>query len=209
MRKKPIVGPVSLTIAAIGAIICEVFLFPGLLTQGWQQVTLRIIATGFEAALIGGLADWYAVHVLFRPAPAALRWIPFVRKHSNIVVSKRQDIADGVVDMVQNKWLTPANIKEHLATISPSMLALNYLDEEPNKKQVLGLARMLLSHIVRDLDNPELVATFANILRDQVKDMRAGKTIGTEIKRAMEQGDHDALWSSLLQFGLASRLSGN
>jgi uncharacterized membrane-anchored protein YjiN (DUF445 family) len=39
---------------------------------------------GFEAATIGGFADWFAVSALFHEIP------PFVRKHTNIIAKKEK-----------------------------------------------------------------------------------------------------------------------
>jgi uncharacterized membrane-anchored protein YjiN (DUF445 family) len=39
---------------------------------------------GFEAATIGGFADWFAVSALFHE-------IPFVRKHTNIIAKNREN----------------------------------------------------------------------------------------------------------------------
>jgi uncharacterized membrane-anchored protein YjiN (DUF445 family) len=50
---------------------------------------------GFEAATIGGFADWFAVSALFHEIP-----IPFVRKHTNII--ERTDRI--IVDLVTNKF---------------------------------------------------------------------------------------------------------
>jgi uncharacterized membrane-anchored protein YjiN (DUF445 family) len=61
---------------------------------------------GFEAATIGGFADWFAVSALFHE-------IPFVRKHTNIIAKNREKLTEGIVDLVTNKWLSPNVIAEN------------------------------------------------------------------------------------------------
>src|SRR5688572_3404779 len=46
------VGTVSLVCAVVGMVVCRVAL--GVMDEPW----LRILAAGFEAATVGGLADW-------------------------------------------------------------------------------------------------------------------------------------------------------
>ena len=56
------VGTVSLLCAVGGAVACNLALAGPLPNEVW----LRILAAGFEAATVGGLADWFAVTALFR-----------------------------------------------------------------------------------------------------------------------------------------------
>ena len=53
---------------------------------GWLQGNIwSIIASGFEAGTVGGLADWFAVSALFHEIP-----IPIIRRHTNIIVKNRR-----------------------------------------------------------------------------------------------------------------------
>jgi hypothetical protein len=56
-------GTVSLLLAVAGAVACRVTLRIGALAgEAW----LQFAAAGFDVALVGGLADWFAVTALFR-----------------------------------------------------------------------------------------------------------------------------------------------
>src|ERR1043166_9075344 len=57
------VGRVSLLVALSGTLLCHAALALGIFPQ---KTWLSIVAAGFEAALVGGLADWFAVTPLFR-----------------------------------------------------------------------------------------------------------------------------------------------
>src|SRR5262249_1354380 len=56
------VGAVSLLCAVGGTVACNLALAGPLPDEIW----LRLLAAGFEAATVGGLADWFAVTALFR-----------------------------------------------------------------------------------------------------------------------------------------------
>jgi len=73
----------------------------------------QLVHAASEAALVGGIADWYAVTALFRH-PLGQKWIP----HTAIIPKNRQRIIDGIVDMVENEWLTKEIIKEKNTTSS-------------------------------------------------------------------------------------------
>src|SRR5690349_24232565 len=57
------VGTVSLLVAIVGAAASRIALAKGPLAGA---LWLHIVAAGFEAATVGGLADWFAVTALFR-----------------------------------------------------------------------------------------------------------------------------------------------
>lgn len=64
-------------------------------------VWLQIGAAGFEAAMVGGLADWFAVTALFRrplgpPIP-----------HTAIIPARRAKIIEDILSMVEEEWLSP------------------------------------------------------------------------------------------------------
>src|SRR6266542_2913464 len=59
-----------------------------------------LIAAFGEAALVGGLADWFAVRALFGH-PLGLRIFP----HTAIIPRNRQRIVREVRNLVQNEWL--------------------------------------------------------------------------------------------------------
>ena len=62
---------------------------------------VRLIKAGAEAAMVGGLADWFAVVALFRH-PLGLR-IP----HTANIPESKDRIADNLADFVREKFLNP------------------------------------------------------------------------------------------------------
>ena len=58
-------GPVSLALAGGGLLACEAAIWAGWL-PGAEG---RVLATAFEGATVGGLADWFAVSALFHRIP--------------------------------------------------------------------------------------------------------------------------------------------
>lgn len=61
---------------------------------------VRMLRSGAEAALVGGLADWFAVVALFRK-PMGLP-IP----HTAIIPRNKNRIADNLGEFVQDKFLS-------------------------------------------------------------------------------------------------------
>lgn len=63
---------------------------------------------GFEAGLVGGLADWFAVTALFRH-PLGLP-IP----HTALLPKNRKRLTSGIINMLENDWLTKESIRGKL-----------------------------------------------------------------------------------------------
>src|SRR5438067_10880833 len=58
-----------------------------------------------EAAMVGALADWFAVAALFRRIP-----IPFVSRPTEIIPANQARIADNLAAFVQDKFLDTDSI---------------------------------------------------------------------------------------------------
>src|SRR5919201_6271054 len=90
------VGAVSLTVAVGGAAACHLGLHGGPFAgASW----LRIVAAGFEAATVGGFADWFAVTALFRH-PFGLP-IP----HTAIIPARKDRIGHTLGRFVEHNFL--------------------------------------------------------------------------------------------------------
>jgi len=67
--RRSYVGTVSLVVAVLGAATTRILLAS---TSLAGQTWLQVVAAGFEAAVVGGLADWFAVTAIF-VIPSACR----------------------------------------------------------------------------------------------------------------------------------------
>ncbi|HOT75834.1 MAG TPA: DUF445 domain-containing protein [Candidatus Wallbacteria bacterium] len=79
-----------------------------LMTLNASAGASKMMHAFFEAAMVGGLADWFAVVALFRH-PLNLP-IP----HTSIIKKNRRKITDRIVEMLQTQWLTKDAILKRL-----------------------------------------------------------------------------------------------
>ena len=145
------VGAISLLVAVLGAATCRIALAYGF---GGGRPWLAILTAGFEAAMVGGIADWFAVTALFRH-PLGLK-IP----HTALVVERRDKLVDGIVATVQDEWLSPDVIGAKLRVLAPSTLIVDWLRDPEHVGRLGGPLRDFLRGAARLLTEPE-VATFA------------------------------------------------
>lgn len=84
---------------ALGLLVTAALLFvlSLALPPSWYRDLLRAFS---EAAMVGALADWFAVVALFRRVP-----IPFVGRHTAIIPSNQGRIADNLAQFVHEHFL--------------------------------------------------------------------------------------------------------
>lgn len=111
-------GSIALSCSFIGFALSEVASHYSFL----PNTLFVLLRAFFEGALVGSLADWFAVTAIFHHIP-----IPFLSRHTHLLARKRNAMTDGIVDMVQNKWLSPEAIRSWLDKLSFCDVLANYL----------------------------------------------------------------------------------
>ncbi len=168
------VGRVSLLVALSGTVLCHVVLALGIFPH---KTWLSIIAAGFEAALVGGLADWFAVTALFRH-PLGLP-IP----HTAIIPTRRTKIIESISSIIQEEWLSPAVIRARLARTSSSALLVDWLRDPERLTRFTSPARDIVSHLARILAEDDFVEFVDHTLREQLHERPLAASLGPWLRR--------------------------
>ncbi|TGQ69376.1 DUF445 domain-containing protein [Mesorhizobium sp. M00.F.Ca.ET.186.01.1.1] len=103
---------------------------------------LGFVAAFAEAAIIGGLADWYAVVALFR-RPLGLP-IP----HTAIIPENQSRIADNLGRFIEVNFLAPEPVREKLAEVDFSALVADWLADA---ERAAGLSRFVVRLVPQTL----------------------------------------------------------
>lgn len=184
-----VLGNVSLAIMICGMAAMELLIHLQILPgSAW-----RILATGFEAGTVGALADWYAVRAMFHHVP-----IPILSRHSNILVRNRVRITEGIVDAVQNKWLSAEAISEFLSRQSPSQLVLDYLQTPEHQEQILDGVRGMLASALTKVDLAPAERLIEQAVRDQLTAINVTTPLGKWLVGMLQAQRHHAMWEALL-----------
>ena len=152
-----------------------------------------LLQAGFEAGMVGGCADWFAVSALFRPIPSRRLRIP----HTGLIVEQRHHLSRGIVDMVQHRWLSPEVLAEHLQRLKASRFILERLASPGTRSRLLGAARDLLGRLAGSLDAPEIAGFLDRALRDQIGSLDLGPALGGWLQARVLAGDTAPLWDCL------------
>lgn len=147
-----------------------------------------------EAAMIGSLADWFAVVALFKH-PLGLKWFP----HTAILPKNRDKLADSISGFVISNFFSEENISERLRNIDFSEELLVQLSK--NKEAISTALHSNVSAVAGILtENGELTAGISDILKDRLKDMKANLFLGNLVELLVSSGYHTVIVKNLLEF---------
>ncbi|MED2126801.1 DUF445 domain-containing protein [Bacillus thuringiensis] len=84
----------------------------------------EIIQGGFEAGLVGGLTDWFAVTALFRHPMG----IPI--PHTALLPKNRKRVTKGLIHTLENEWLTKESITNKVKEMQLAQMVLQIAERE-------------------------------------------------------------------------------
>src|SRR5262245_39439556 len=137
-----------------------------------DAVWLQILAAGFEAATVGGVADWFAVTALFRH-PLGLP-IP----HTAIIPARRAKIIESIVHMVESDWLSPDVIGTRLARVAPSTFVKDWIDNPDHLERLGGPLRDVLRGVARLLTEDEVTRFVDRALQRRLRELTHDEAAG-------------------------------
>lgn len=190
VRHNP-VGTLSLAITAIGFGVIEATHW----AWGGDGIFWTLGRAGFEAALIGGVADWFAVTALFHPVPNRRFAVP----HTDLIMRNRGRLTDGLVDMVENHLLSPASLQERLNEFSASELILSQLDAHSGRALAVDALRSLAGRFSGELEDEKLRQFLTDLLREQIRKADLATLLGRWLEARIEAGDTRLVWTSLAE----------
>jgi uncharacterized membrane-anchored protein YjiN (DUF445 family) len=120
---------------------------------------IHILTLGAEAGVVGGLADWYAITVLFRD-PFKHIWVPgFIREHTEIIPRNKARIAESMGRFVQENFLAPQIVRSKLEAIDMTLYVANWLSEPANAQMLADELKRLVPRFLKISQN-EAISQF-------------------------------------------------
>jgi uncharacterized membrane-anchored protein YjiN (DUF445 family) len=143
-----------------------------------------LIHSGFGAAMVGGLADWYAVTALFRK--------PLSISYRTAIIPKNRDrIFKAIVTMVEEEIVTAANIKETLEKAGIARLVLSYVNKTESRQQLYSLAGGVAREAVYEIDATKLSMALELLLQEHQDKIRLAPLSGQALEWSLAKGFAD------------------
>ena len=149
-----------------------------------------------EAAMVGGLADWFAVTALFR-RPLGLP-IP----HTAIIPQNKDRIADTMAGFLRDNFLTPAVVARRMRSMNLARAVGSYL-AEPGKRgqsRVRAGAGELLVEVLQSLDPERLGNQVRGALASGLERLPVAPLLGRMMEAMIADGRHRPLIDSIIRW---------
>ena len=139
---------------------------------------LRYLAAFSQAAMVGALADWFAIVALFRH--------PFGIKlpHTAIIPSNKTRIANNLGEFIQSRFLSTDKVLEGICKFGPGRRFTRWMARPENMDRALDFVRQSARQGVVVLDHPQVRRFATDLLRTQLEDLDAG-TLAAQILQVL------------------------
>lgn len=170
---------------ALLAVAAAIFVITSLLPRGFWVDGLRAVS---EAAMVGALADWFAVVALFRRVP-----IPFVARHTAIIPSNKNKIADNLAGFVEEKFLKPEALAAVILRTDPATYVAQWLQAPDNRRYLAGHLAQLMPEILATVDDARIQQLLRDALHAAIAKLDMAPSLGTVIASLTKEGRHQEL----------------
>ncbi|HXQ52298.1 MAG TPA: DUF445 domain-containing protein [Stellaceae bacterium] len=177
---------------ATGLLVAAAAVFLGTSALGAAGFWVGLVRAGAEAALVGGLADWFAVTALFRH-PFGL---PMPR--TAIIPNHKDRIGAGLGLFVERNFLAPDILAAKLAALAPVRHASLWLAAPEHARAVATRLAAALPPLLRSLEDRELRTFILRTFHDQLRELELAPALGRIVALLTRSGQYDALFDRAL-----------
>jgi uncharacterized membrane-anchored protein YjiN (DUF445 family) len=160
------------------------------------------VRAGAEAAMVGALADWFAVTALFRH-PLGLP-IP----HTAIIPKRKDQIGRSLGDFVQGNFLTREVLAERLAGVHVGQRFGRWLAEPAHAARAAGVAGDAVKGIVEVLDDDDVEDALGGMVERRLRQVDVAPLLARAIDVSVQGGHDQRLLDAILK-GLGAFLEEN
>jgi uncharacterized membrane-anchored protein YjiN (DUF445 family) len=161
------------------------FVVTSLLPRGFWVDGLRAIA---EAAMVGALADWFAVVALFRRVP-----IPIVARHTAIIPANKDRIADNLAGFVDDKFLKPEALAAVILRSDPATGVAQWLQQADKRSYLAAHLARLLPQLLAAADDARIQALLRDALHSAIGRLDLAPALGNALQGLTRDGRHQEL----------------
>lgn len=145
------------------------------------------VARGSEAAMIGAIADWFAVTALFRH-PLGLP-IP----HTAIIPRKKDALGASLSAFVATNFLHAEAVSTKIRSVGVSRRAGEWLSKSANRDLVVDRAAGGLEYVLDRIDDASIVALTKNVIIPRLVATKKSPVLGKLLRQIVLDGAHHKL----------------
>ncbi|MEJ7723676.1 MAG: DUF445 domain-containing protein [Ilumatobacteraceae bacterium] len=182
----------KMKIVATGLFVLALFVFIIAEANEGQATWIGYVRAFSEAAMVGALADWFAVTALFRH-PLGIP-IP----HTAIVRHRKDEIGRGLGEFVEDNFLSRDVLDERLAEARLAERIGTWLAEPANARRLADALADAVAGVVEVLDDTELQDGIERAVERRVQRIEAAPLAAKVLDASITSGHHQRLLDAVL-----------
>lgn len=172
-------------------LMAAIFIATTLLQKSNPSHWLGYVRAFSEAAMVGALADWFAVTALFRH-PLGLP-IP----HTNLIENSKQRLGDNLGSFVVSNFLSSQNIRPYIQKLKISNFVGEWLGKEKSQEILIRNLSDIVLDILNKLDDTSVSQFISKKVTEMTDDIKLNKVVGNGISYILEKNDHERIVTNL------------
>jgi len=178
-------GAQGMKVVATGLLVVMAAVFA--LTRALQpaHTWLGFIKAFAEAAMVGGLADWFAVTALFRH-PLGLP-IP----HTAIIPRNKDRIGETLANFIRENFLVPSVVARRMQRLDVASAVGRFLQTPAGEgTRIRAGASRLIADVFESLDDERLGGIVKNAISTRLRNMEVAPLLGHALASAINEDRH-------------------
>lgn len=151
------------------------------------------LRTTSEAAIVGGLADWFAVTALFRRVP-----VPLIGRDTDVIARKKDEIGDNLARFVQEKFLHPGSLAELIRRHDLAAGLGDWLASEANTRRLGAFIVKCVAGSLHLVEEQRVQELLKNATRAMLQRVDLSRSAGEVLDTLTEGGRHQELLDQVI-----------
>lgn len=177
---------------ATGLFIAVVVVFA--LTYAFpQNLWVECVRAMAEAAMVGALADWFAVSALFRRIP-----LPYLARHTNIIARNKDRIGENLSVFVRDRFLDAPSLVGMIRRHDPADLLAQWLTSPANAGLLGKQVARLISTALDTIEDEKIQELLNRAARALIGQLDVSRGMAAALGALTHERRHQALLDDLL-----------
>src|SRR4051794_35219729 len=196
-------GAQGMKVVATGLLVVMAAVFAGTRALQVSHPWLGYIKAFAEAAMVGGLADWFAVTALFRH-PLGLP-IP----HTAIIPRNKDRIGEALASFLKENFLIPAVVARRMQRLDIAAAAGRFLQMPAGEgTRIRAGASRLIADVFESLDDERLGGIVKGAISTRLRRMEISPLLGHALASAINEERHVPMLEAAIRW-MARALDAN
>lgn len=145
-----------------------------------EQQSYIMFYTVMEGALVGGIADWFAITAIFKK-PLGFPW------HTALIPRHRERVIQAIGGMIEEDLLSIASIKKRVDQVSFVQIIIEWVDHKGGGQFLKTWLDQHSQELVAKIDQGTLAGYLENVIKNKLRTTKATPLLKNVTKWGLEQ----------------------